>query len=210
MIFETVVVGQLGVNCFILGDAETKVGVIVDPGADPEKVLAVVKAKGLKITHVINTHGHFDHVGGNRAVVAATGAKLLIHREDEPFYGQVGQTANQYGIKAENSPPPTDYLDDGTVITFGRYQIRAIHTPGHTKGGCCLYLPDVGKLISGDTLFADSVGRTDFPGGSQAQLEASIRNKLFILPDETAVYPGHGPATTISHEKKHNPYVGQR
>lgn len=210
MIFETVVVGQLGVNCFILGDEDEKVGVIVDPGAEAEKVLAVVKAKGLKITHVINTHGHFDHVGGNRAVVAATGAKLLIHREDEPFYARAGQSATMYGLSAENSPPPTDYLDDGTVIKFGRFEIRAIHTPGHTKGGSCLYLPGVGKLISGDTLFAESIGRTDLPGGSQSQLEASIRNRLFILPDETAVYPGHGPATTIGHEKRYNPYVGGR
>jgi hydroxyacylglutathione hydrolase len=210
MIFDTIVVGALGVNSFILADADAKVGVIVDPGADTDKILALVKAKGLQITTVINTHGHFDHVGGNKAVLAATGAKLLIHREDEPYLSRAGQTATQYGLAAENSPAATAYLEDGQVITFGRHEIRVIHTPGHTQGGCCLYLPEVGKLISGDTLFAESIGRTDLPGGSQEQLQSSIRTKLFTLPDETSVYPGHGPATTIGHEKRYNPYVGSR
>jgi hydroxyacylglutathione hydrolase len=210
MIFDTLVVGALGVNSFILADADAKVGVIVDPGADADKILAVVRAKELTITTVINTHGHFDHVGGNKAVVAATGAKLLIHREDEPYLSRAGQTAAQYGLAAENSPAAAAYLEDGQVITFGRHELRIIHTPGHTQGGCCLYLPGVAKLISGDTLFAESIGRTDLPGGSHEQLQASIRTKLFTLPDETAVYPGHGPATTIGHEKRYNPYVGSR
>jgi len=207
MIFETIVVGQLGVNCFILGDAEAKVGVIVDPGAEAQKILALVRAKGLTITHVLNTHGHCDHVGGNRAVVEATGAQLMIHRDDEYFLGRAAQSAVLYGLKAENSPAPATYLEDGKVIRFGGRELRVIHTPGHTPGGCCLYIPSEGILISGDTLFAESIGRTDLPGGSTEQLTDSIRSKLFVLPDATAVYPGHGPATTIGHEKRYNPYM---
>lgn len=207
MIFETIVVGQLGVNCFILGDPASREGIIVDPGAEPELILAAVKRHGLTIGQVINTHGHFDHVGANRAVVAATGARLLIHRGDEPLLGRAGQTATMYGLSAENSPPPVAYLEDGMVLRFGDRELLVIHTPGHTPGGCCLHLPGEGVLLSGDTLFAESIGRTDLPGGSAEQLAASIKTKLYQLPEATNVYPGHGPGTTIGHEKLNNPYV---
>lgn len=210
MIFETIVVGQLGVNCFILADQETKEGVVVDPGADTERILAIVRAKGLTIRHVINTHGHFDHMGGNRRLLAETGATLMIHAADEPHLTKAASTATAYGIAAENSPPPGTHLADGQIIRFGSHEIRVIHTPGHTPGGCCLYLAKEGVLLSGDTLFAESIGRTDFPGGSYDDLAASVREKLFILPDATKVYPGHGPMTTIAHEKAHNPYLGKQ
>jgi glyoxylase-like metal-dependent hydrolase (beta-lactamase superfamily II) len=207
MIFETMVVGPLGVNCFILGDPAGREGIIVDPGAEPERILAVVKRHGLTIGQVINTHGHFDHVGANRAIVAATGARLLIHRGDEPLLGRAGQTAIMYGLSAENSPAPDAYLEDGMVLRFGSRELRVIHTPGHTPGGCCLFLAGEGILLSGDTLFAESIGRTDLPGGSAEQLAASIKAKLYPLPEATSVYPGHGPGTTIGHEKTNNPYV---
>lgn len=208
MIFETLVVGQLGVNCFILADRETKEGVVVDPGADSEEILAVVKANGIKVRYILNTHGHFDHVGGNRRLVEATGATLMIHQGDEPFLSRASRSATMYGLKAEDSPAPGAYLTDGQVITFGSTELRVIHTPGHSPGGSCFYLPGEGRLISGDTLFAESIGRTDLTGGSQEQLVGSIRTKLLPLPEETKVYPGHGPATTIGHEKRHNPYLG--
>lgn len=210
MIFETIVVGQLGVNCFILADQETKEGVVVDPGADTERILAILRAKGLTVRYVINTHGHFDHMGGNRRLLAETGATLMIHAADEPHLTRASSTATAYGIAAENSPPPGTHLTDGQSIRFGRHEIRVIHTPGHTPGGCCLYLAAEGILLSGDTLFAESIGRTDFPGGSYDDLAASVREKLFTLPDATKVYPGHGPMTTIAHEKAHNPYLGKQ
>ena len=209
MIFEIVVVGQLGVNCFILGDSSTGEGVIVDPGADAEKILAATEKLGLSIRYVINTHGHFDHVGGNRRVLAATGAQLLIHEEDTPFLSRAADVATMYGLSTENSPPPDRFLEDGMVIGFGGFSMKVLHTPGHTPGGCCLYLEEQGKVITGDTLFAEGVGRTDFPGSSHDALIHGIRTKLMVLPDSTLAFPGHGPSTTIGHEKRYNPYISQ-
>lgn len=207
MIFETLVVGQLGVNCFILADPETKEGVVVDPGDETEAILAVVKAKGITVKYILNTHGHFDHVGGNRKLVEVTGAPLMINQGDEPFLTRASRSATMYGLRAEDSPAPAQYLTDGQTLTFGGIELRVIHTPGHSPGGSCFYLPAAGTLISGDTLFAESIGRTDLTGGSQEQLVGAIKSKLLVLPDDTRVYPGHGPATTIGHEKRHNPYL---
>lgn len=208
MIFEALVVGQLGVNCFIVADAESKDGIVVDPGDETGAILGLIKQKGITVRYILNTHGHFDHVGGNRRLVEATGATLMIHRDDEPFLSRASRSATMYGLKAEDSPPPAAYLTDGQVITFGGSELRVIHTPGHSPGGCCLYFAAEGKLISGDTLFAESIGRTDLTGGSQQQLVDSIKTKLLPLPDGTRVFPGHGPETTIGHEKRHNPYLG--
>jgi hydroxyacylglutathione hydrolase len=207
MLFATVVVGPLGVNCSILGCSDTKEGVVIDPGADAQRILAKVKELGLTVKYVINTHGHFDHVGGNRELLAATGAKLLIHQADVPFLGRAVSSAAMYGLATENSPEPDDFLTDGQTISFGNQELLVLHTPGHTPGGCCLYHRASGQVITGDTLFADGVGRTDFPGCSTADLVAGIKTKLFTLPEATVAYPGHGPSTTIGHEKKHNPYV---
>jgi glyoxylase-like metal-dependent hydrolase (beta-lactamase superfamily II) len=207
MIFETVVVGPLGVNCYILGCPETKEGIVVDPGAEPERIMAAVNRLGLRITRVVNTHGHFDHVGGNRRLLEATGAKLLIHEADAPFLSRAAASAATYGLSTDDSPPPDQHLSDGEELAFGTIRLKVLHTPGHTPGGCCLYLEQAGMVITGDTLFADSVGRTDFPGSSHEALVAGIRAKLFPLPEETVVHPGHGPATTIGREKRHNPYL---
>jgi glyoxylase-like metal-dependent hydrolase (beta-lactamase superfamily II) len=207
MIFDTVVVGPLGVNCSILGCEETGQGVVVDPGDDADRILAQVQQRGLSISAIINTHGHFDHVGGNRQLTQATGAPLYIHQADAPMLERVAKTAAMYGLPGENSPQPDRLLEDGMLIEFGTHRLQVIHTPGHTQGGCCLYLEAENKLIAGDTLFADGVGRTDLPGGSHQQLVESIKNRLFTLPDQVQVYPGHGPTTTIGHEKRHNPYL---
>jgi glyoxylase-like metal-dependent hydrolase (beta-lactamase superfamily II) len=208
MLFETIVVGELGVNCYILADGETKDGVVIDPGAEGERILAAVQARGITVRYILNTHGHFDHIGANGQLKKATGASLLIHRDDEPFLSRAARSASLYGLTAQDSPPPDVHLTHGQTITFGHCELRVIHTPGHSPGGCCFYLPGAGKLISGDALFAESIGRTDLPGGSQKELVAAIRSKLLVLPEETAVFPGHGPATTIGHEKRHNPYLG--
>ena len=200
------VVGPLSVNCFILGCDETREGVVVDPGGDVERIIQAVSRHDLAIRYIINTHGHFDHVGGNRQAVAAFGAPLLIHQADAPMLDRVADVGRMYGIQCENSPPADGFLVEGMEIEFGAYRMKVLHTPGHTPGGCCLYLAQENKVITGDTLFADSIGRTDLPGGSHDQLLESIRSKLFTLPDDVAAYPGHGPETSIGHEKRHNPY----
>jgi glyoxylase-like metal-dependent hydrolase (beta-lactamase superfamily II) len=207
MIFETLVVGPLGVNSFILGCAETKEGVVVDPGGDPDKIIAAITRLGLRIPCVINTHGHFDHVGGNRKVLEHTGAELLVHEGDVQYLARAAEIAVKYGVTTENSPRPDRFLEDGMILTFGNYRMKVLHTPGHTPGGCCLYIAEEGLVITGDTLFADGIGRTDFPGGSQKALIESIRTKLLNLPDVTRVYPGHGPFSTIGHERRYNPFI---
>ncbi|BCS56012.1 MBL fold metallo-hydrolase [Geobacter sp. SVR] len=206
MIFEIVVVGPLAVNCYLLGCEETGEGLIVDAGGDADRIIAAVNKHGLRIGQIINTHGHFDHVGANRALLDHFGARLLIHGADAPMLDRAADVARAYGMSGENSPKPDALLEDGLQLAFGNCRLTVLHTPGHTQGGCCLYLADQKKVITGDTLFADSIGRTDLPGGSHAMLLESIRSKLFTLPDDVDAYPGHGPATTIGHEKQHNPY----
>jgi hydroxyacylglutathione hydrolase len=208
MIFEIIPVGPLSANSFILGCEESKEGIVVDPGGDPEKIISAIGRLGLRITYIINTHGHFDHIGGNLSLLEHTGAKLLVHEKDIHLLAMASDIAARYGETSDNSPPPDNFLQDGMIIPLGNYQIRVLHTPGHTPGGCCLYIAGEGVLISGDTLFAEGVGRTDFPGGSHQALIESIRTRLFTLPENTRVYPGHGPSTTIGHEKRYNPYTG--
>ncbi|MFA7404496.1 MAG: MBL fold metallo-hydrolase [Pelobacteraceae bacterium] len=206
MIFESITVGPLSVNCYIVGCEQSREGIIVDPGGDVELIFSMVQHHGLKIQTVINTHGHFDHLGGNGKVLAAFGARLLIHHADAPMLGRSAEVARKYGLQGENSPDADAWLVDGMEIPFGTCRLKVLHTPGHTEGGCCLYFEDERKVITGDTLFADSIGRTDLPGGSHEQLLESIRSKLFTLPDDVIAYPGHGPQTTIGHEKRCNPY----
>jgi glyoxylase-like metal-dependent hydrolase (beta-lactamase superfamily II) len=208
MIFETIVVGELGVNCYLLADSQTKEGVVIDPGAEPERILAAVQKSGVKVVAVLNTHGHFDHIGGNRKLTETTAAPLMINKEDEHFLARASTSARMYGLKADDSPVPSSYLAESDSISFGAHEIKVIHIPGHSPGGSCFYLAKDGILISGDSLFAESIGRTDLPGGSQSQLVGAIRAKLLTLPETVKVFPGHGPATTIGHEKKHNPYLG--
>jgi len=207
MLFETIVVGPLGVNCFILGDKQSNEGVVVDPGADCDAILAAVARFGIKVKYIINTHGHFDHVGCNRKCQEKTAAELLIHQGDLALLSMASRSAQKYGLQVDDSPQPARYLSDGMRLEFGRRVIEVLHTPGHTEGGCSLFLANEKLVITGDTLFADSVGRTDLPGGSHEQLIASIKAKLMTLPDDTTVWPGHGPSTTIGQERRMNPYI---
>ena len=206
MIFESIAVGPLSVNCYIVACEQSREGIVVDPGGDVELIASLVQQHGLKIHTIINTHGHFDHLGGNSQALAAFGARLLIHQADAPMLSRSAEVARKYGLKGENSPEADAYLVDGMDIYFGTCRLKVLHTPGHTQGGCCLYFEEERKIITGDTLFADSIGRTDLPGGSHEQLLESIRTKLFTLPDDVIAYPGHGPHTTIGHEKSCNPY----
>ena len=205
MIVKMLHVGPLQTNCYIVGCEETKEGAIIDPGGDAKRILAEVERLGLKIKYVINTHGHFDHTLANKGVVEATGAPLAIHSADASMLTQ-GGGAFFFGIIGKASPPADVILDEGQVLTLGQIELQVLHTPGHSPGSICLYSEDEGVLFDGDVLFNMGMGRYDLPGGSYSVLMESIQ-RLLALPDETTVYPGHGPATTIGRERRGNPFL---
>ena len=206
--------GPIQANCFILGCEETRQAVVIDPGDDTDRILATLAGDRLTVVHIINTHGHFDHVGANKKIKDVTGADILIHSADAPMLSQLSASAAAWGLKAENSPTAGRLLEDGDTITFGTHTLTVLHTPGHTPGGISLYIEfteaDAPKkaVFVGDTLFAGSIGRTDFPGGNFDTLISSIRTKLFTLNDGVKVYPGHMGSTTIGVEKRTNPFCG--
>jgi glyoxylase-like metal-dependent hydrolase (beta-lactamase superfamily II) len=208
MILKQLTVGSMGVCCYIIGCEKTKRGAIVDPGGGERTILATVKDMGLGIDYIIATHGHPDHVCGNRIIQEATGAKIVMHEEDAAFFFKKEVQSYFSMLGLEPSPPVDVTVKDGESITIGEEELRVIHTPGHTPGGICLYNPP--DLITGDTLFVGGIGRTDFPGGSHQQLIDSILGRLMILPEETIVWPGHGyggSRSTLGEEKSENPYI---
>ncbi|MDX2480460.1 MAG: MBL fold metallo-hydrolase [Desulfuromusa sp.] len=205
MIVDTLPTGPLQVNCYVLGCETTGQAAVIDPGGDVKQILKLLNKHKLKAVMIINTHGHFDHIGGNRELLAVTGAELLIHQDDRPLLAQSEEHAAAFGLRAEPSPAPTRELSGGETLQLGELSIRVIHTPGHSPGGICLYVED--HLIVGDTLFAGSIGRTDLPGGNHQLLISRIKEKLLPLPETTRVYPGHGPTTTIGQEKLYNPFL---
>ena len=199
------IVGELEVNCYLVGDREKNEWLVIDPGGDEEKILEAIEKRKADIKFIINTHGHPDHTGANNIIKKETGAPLYIHKEDASLLsGLFTQLARLSGIKSSTSKPD-HFLKEGDILPLGDTSLKVIHTPGHTRGGICLLAPEA--LFSGDTLFAGSIGRTDLPGGSLPVLLRSIRDKLFSLPENTKVYPGHGPQTTIGEEKSSNPFL---
>jgi len=192
-------------NCFIVGCEQTRKAAVIDPGDEADRILQTLEASNLTATCIINTHGHFDHVGANRKVKEATGADLLIHPLDAPMLSQLSASAAAWGLYAEDSPEPDRTLKEGETISVGTIALKVIHTPGHTPGGISLHGGDI--VVVGDTLFAGSIGRTDFPGGDHDTLIASVKDKLYALGDDVRVLCGHGPETTIGHEKRSNPFV---
>jgi glyoxylase-like metal-dependent hydrolase (beta-lactamase superfamily II) len=208
LIVEFMPVGPIMANCYIVGCEETREAVVIDPGDDAEKILQKLDELKLKVKYIINTHGHFDHVGANGKLKEATGAELLIHPEDAPMLGQLVQAAAAFGLQSENSPPPDRTIDEGDEIKFGNITFEVIHTPGHSPGGISLKVENY--LFVGDTLFSGSIGRTDLPGGNFDTLKASIQKKIFPLGDNIRVFTGHGPETWVGREKKFNPFVGLR
>lgn len=205
MILETLVVGPLQVNCYLVGCEKSGDALVIDPGSDVPMILDALQQHGLSLKKIVNTHGHFDHIGGNRALRDATGAELLIHTADRPLLQQAAQHASVYGLQTENSPEPTSTLSDGDQISIGELTFEVIHTPGHSPGGMCLLCGE--HLFSGDTLFTGSVGRTDLPGADHQTLINSIKQRLAGLPDEIQVHPGHGPDSRIGDEKRFNPFL---
>ncbi len=205
MIVQRVCVGLLQTNCYIVGCEDTKEGAIIDPGGDAKRILAEVERLGLEIKYVINTHGHFDHTLANKEVVKATGAPLAIHSADAPTLTK-GGGAFFFGIMSKASPPADTMLEEGQVLTIGKIELKVLHTPGHSPGSICLYSEEEGVLFDGDVLFNMGMGRYDLPGGDYRVLMDSI-HRLLALPDETTVYPGHGPPTTIGRERRSNPFL---
>ncbi len=208
MIFKQLVVGSMGVCSYIIGCEETKEAAIVDPGGDENLLLGEVAKRGLRLQYIIATHGHPDHVCGNASIKKQTGAAIVMHKDDAEFFerSETKEYFSMFGMAP--SPPPDICVSDGDIIETGTVVCKIIHTPGHTPGGICLYMPP--HLITGDTLFVGGVGRTDFPGGAHVTLMKSIKEKIFPLPDETIIWPGHGYGglqSTVAAEKRSNPFL---
>ena len=208
MIIKQFEIGRLNVFAYLIGDEETKEGLFVDPADESDRLLREADSFGLNVKYIVNTHSHIDHVMGNKEMVKRTGAKIVIHEADA--IGLLNPPPEiLHMFNAEASPPADILVKDGDLIQAGKVKIRVIHTPGHSPGGICLYVD--GMVFTGDTLFVGAIGRTDFPGCSYEALEKSIREKLYALPGETIVFPGHNygmsPTSTIQQERQFNPFV---
>jgi glyoxylase-like metal-dependent hydrolase (beta-lactamase superfamily II) len=193
MILETLPLGPLQANCTILGDEEAGEAIVIDPG--------------LTLKQILLTHGHIDHVGGAQELKQRTGAPILLNENDLPMLKMIGEQATFFGLPKPETGLPDQYLSDGQSVGLERYPARVLCTPGHTQGSVCFYFASLNLLVAGDTLFAGSIGRTDLPGGSSAEIIDSIQTRLLTLPDETRVVAGHGPETTIGRERRSNPFL---
>lgn len=214
LIRETFAVGALGCNCSIVACPETREALVVDPGDEAPAILQALQRLGVQAVRLVHTHAHFDHIMGTGEVAAATGAEIVLHKDDRFLYDNLAMQTGLFGMPTPPPPPPpTHELTADEALGFGRREAHAIHTPGHTPGSTCFFVesPDGTPIVfAGDTLFRRSIGRTDLWGGSAPQIQRSIRERLFALPDDTVVVAGHGPDTTIGAEKEGNPFVGRR
>ena len=210
MIHEIFPVGVLQCNCSVIGDERTREGIVVDPGDNIDRVLAIVQQHGLTVKQIVITHGHIDHIGGAMKLKAATGAPIVMNEGDLEQIPLLDQFAQFIGVPSPGPVRLDALLRDAAELQVGDLRATVIHTPGHTEGSSCLYFPSEKKLIAGDTLFAGSVGRTDLPGGSFEKLLDSLHSRLLALPDDTVVIAGHGPATTIGEERQDNPFLVRR
>ena len=208
MILEQLVVSPFQSNCWIFGCRETREGVVIDPGDEAERILESVRTHELTIKYLIHTHGHLDHVGATAAVQRETGGSILIHEADQIMLDNLPAQAALFGGDDPEIPEVDQYIKEGDRIAFGRYVLSVLETPGHSPGGICLKLEGNEQgVFAGDTLFQNSIGRTDLWGGSYEQLLDSIRDQLLPLDDDTPVFPGHGPQTTLGAERRNNPFL---
>jgi hydroxyacylglutathione hydrolase len=207
MIHVILPVGLLQCNCSIFGDEQTREAIVIDPGEEIDKITEVLKFHRLKVKAVVITHAHIDHVAGAHKLRALTRAPVYMNERDTELLDALDVQAGWLGV---DTPPRTEVdvaAEDGSVLHLGPAEFHVLLTPGHTQGSLSLWIPEENKLIAGDTLFRDSIGRTDLPGGNTRQILSSIKTRLFELPDQTVVFPGHGPETTIGREKDRNPFL---
>lgn len=205
MILETVCVGEFQVNCYILACEEASEAIIIDPGDDERKIRQALDRHKLKPAFIINTHGHIDHIGCDDKF----GVPIYAHARELPLLKNPGLNLSDFVAVSYRVKSEVSALREGQLIDLAGIQLEVIHMPGHTPGGIALLMrkPEDGILFTGDSLFNMGIGRTDFPGADEAELKRSIKNKLFKLPDDTVIYPGHGPSSTIGREKKENPFL---
>lgn len=204
MIFEKLEVGAFASNCYIVGCPQTKEGIVIDPGAEGKIIIRCINELGLDIKYIINTHAHIDHIGANEEVKEAFNVPVLVHEAEAPMYRSPQASLALFSGKSKICPPDRT-LTESDILEIGSLKIKVIETPGHTAGSITLDIN--GALFTGDTLFNTSIGRTDLPGGSYRQIISSIKEKILTYPDETKVFPGHGPVTTVGEERRYNPFL---
>jgi glyoxylase-like metal-dependent hydrolase (beta-lactamase superfamily II) len=207
MIHEILPVGLLQCNCSIFGDETTHEAIVIDPGAEIDRITAVLDKHQLSVKAIVITHGHIDHVAGAQKLRRLTGAPVYLNERDREQLAALDAQADWLGIDPPEAPEVDVPAIDGTALKLGASEFQIIETPGHTRGSICLFVPQQGKLVAGDTLFRNSIGRTDLPGGDSRSILESIKTRLLDLPEETIVIPGHGATTTIGTEKERNPFL---
>jgi glyoxylase-like metal-dependent hydrolase (beta-lactamase superfamily II) len=204
---QTIPVGPLQTNCYLFACSDTGQAVMIDPGWSGEALFDLVTEKELDLVAILLTHAHFDHIAGAGALRELSQVPILAHPDSEPYMKNAHRHAGLWGIPMEPAPEPDGELSEKQIIEVGQLRLHVLHTPGHAPGHVCFHEPESRSLFDGDVLFKEGIGRTDFPGGDYATLMRSIREKLLVLPDDTAVYSGHGPATTIGSERRWNPFL---
>lgn len=204
---KTFAVGPLKCNCTIIGDLASKQAIVVDPGGDADLILKTLTDNDLTVTNILHTHAHFDHFLAAGEMKEKTGAALALHKDDQFLWEMLETQCGLFGIEAKKVPPPDHFLEHEEPVALPEVGGCCIHTPGHTPGSMCFYFDKLNLLLGGDTLFRGAIGRTDLWGGDFNQIQASIKHRLYTLDEATAVVTGHGPATSIGDELRHNPYV---